>query len=76
MLVSMFHFTSVWKKMNIYTCKKTKNGRPVKTDKDFCPRNGPKRFELQLFRAFNVFKHGHFVPNQVAYVFFLYQVCR
>ena len=46
MLVSMFHFTSVWKKMNIY--KKTKNGRPVKTEKDFCPRNGPKRFELHL----------------------------
>ena len=46
--------------------KKTKNGGPVKTDKDFCPRNGPKRFKLQLFRAFDVFKHGYFVPNQVA----------
>ena len=33
--------------MNIY--KKTKNGGPVKTDKDFCPRNGPKRLELQCF---------------------------
>ena len=51
-------------KKNIY--KKTKNKGPVKTDKDFCPRNGPKRFELQLFRAFDVFKHSHFVPNQVA----------
>ena len=57
--------------MNIY--KKTKNGGPVKTDKDFYPINGPKRFELQLFPAFDVFKHGHghFVPNQVAYIFFL-----
>ena len=44
-------------------------GRAVKTDKDFYPRNGPKRFELQLFRAFDVFKHGHFIPNQVAYFF-------
>ena len=33
--------------MNIY--KKTKNGGPVKTDKDFYPRNGPKRFELICF---------------------------
>ena len=57
--------------MNIY--KKTKNGGPVKTDMDFYPRNGPKRFELHLFRAFDVFKHGHFVPSQVAQVssFFL-----
>ena len=55
--------------MNIY--KKTKNGGPVKSDMDFYPRNGPKRFELHLFRAFNVFKHGHFVPNHVAQVFFL-----
>ena len=50
--------------MNIY--KKTKNGGPVKTDNDFYPRNRPKRFELHLFRAFDVFKHGRFVPNQVA----------
>ena len=50
--------------MTIY--KKTKNRGPVKTDKDFCPRNGPDRFELQLFRAFDVFKHRHFVPNQDA----------
>ena len=38
--------------MNIY--KKTKNGGPVKIDKDFYPRNAPKRFELHLFRAFDV----------------------
>ena len=56
--------------MNIY--KKTKNGGPVKTDKDFYPRNGPKRFELHLFRAFDVFKHGHFVPNHVCISFFSY----
>ena len=46
-------------------------GGAVKTDKDFCPRNGPKRFELQLFRAFDVYLHGHFVTNRVASVFFL-----
>ena len=50
-------------KMNIY--KKPKNGGPVKIDKDFCPRNRPKKSEIQLFHAFDVFKHGHFVPNQV-----------
>ena len=54
--------------MNIY--QKTKigggGGGAVKTHKDFYPRNGPKRVELHLFRAFDFFKHGHFVPNQVA----------
>ena len=52
--------------MTIYQKTKNGGGGAVKTDKDFCPRNGPKRFELQLFCAFDVFKHGHFVPNQVA----------
>ena len=61
LIVSLYNSVE---KMNIY--QKTKNGGPVKTDKDIYPRNGPKRFELHLFRAFDVFKHGHFVPNQVA----------
>ena len=33
--------------MNIY--KKTKNGGPVKTDKDFCPRNGPAGLNYSCF---------------------------
>ena len=48
--------------MNIY--KKTKNGGAVKTDKDFCPRNGPKRFaELQIiFTVVSVFTKENFNP--------------
>ena len=49
--------------MNIY--KKTKNGGPVKTDKDFCPETDLKGLNYSFIRAFDVFKHDHFVPNQV-----------
>ena len=50
-------------KINIY--EKTKNGGPVKTDKDFYPRNGPKRFELHLFRAFDVFNMVILYPTKL-----------
>ena len=50
--------------MNIDKKTKKGGGGAVKTDKDCCPRNGPNN--LQLFRAFDVFRRGHFVPNQVA----------
>ena len=36
--------------VNVKT-KKGGGGGAVKSDKDFCHRKAPKRFELQLFRA-------------------------
>ena len=55
--------------MNIY--KKTKNRGPVKTDKDFYPRNTPKRFELHLFRAFDVLNMVILYPTKL-HKFFSY----
>ena len=53
--------------MNIY--KKSKmgggGGGAVKTDKDFCHRNEPKKFELQLFRAFDVFNIVILYPTKL-----------